>query len=59
MQELNVSNEAFLTVYSVFQGGGGRDQKSQAQEQEQARREEMKNSILSQVLDQQARARCK
>ena len=37
---------------------GGGDQQKEMQERQQAM-EDMKNSILSQVLTQQARARCK
>lgn len=41
-------------------GGGGGDQGSQQQKAEQQRQQmqDMKNSILSQVLTQEARARC-
>lgn len=38
-------------------GGGGANQQQRMEKAQQ--QEEMKNSILSQVLDQQARARCK
>lgn len=41
-------------------GGGGNDaEKQQAQQEQMRAQEEMKHSILSQVLDQQARARRK
>ena len=53
-------------VYTYFQGAGGPgkmtgDPGSQAQAQEDKQRqvEDMKNSILNQVLTQEARARCK
>jgi DNA-binding TFAR19-related protein (PDSD5 family) len=41
-------------------GGGGGDPQGQQQKQQQQREqvEDMKNSILSQVLTQEARARC-
>jgi len=39
-----------------LQGGGG---DKEQQEEVRRQQDEMKNSILSQVLDQQARARCK
>ena len=39
-------------------GGGGADQQKEMQEKQQAM-EDMRNSILSQVLTQEARARCK
>jgi DNA-binding TFAR19-related protein (PDSD5 family) len=42
----------------IFQGPGGVDQQKEMQERQQAM-EDMRNSILSQVLTQQARARCK
>ncbi|XP_017043423.1 programmed cell death protein 5 [Drosophila ficusphila] len=45
-------------MQSQFGGGGGNDAEKQKAQQEQMRaQEEMKHSILSQVLDQQARAR--
>ncbi|ALC43934.1 PDCD-5 [Drosophila busckii] len=45
-------------MQSQFGGGGGMSAEKQEQQQEQMRaQEEMKHSILSQVLDQQARAR--
>ena len=39
-------------------GGGGADQQKEMQDKQQAM-EDMRNSILSQVLTQEARARCK
>jgi len=39
--------------------GAGGQQSQQARMEKAQQQEEMKNSILSQVLDQQARARCK
>ncbi|XP_016991014.1 programmed cell death protein 5 [Drosophila rhopaloa] len=45
-------------MQSQFGGGGGNDaEKQQAQQEQMRAQEEMKHSILSQVLDQQARAR--
>ncbi|XP_030385077.1 programmed cell death protein 5 [Scaptodrosophila lebanonensis] len=45
-------------LQSQLGGAGGNDGEKQQQQQEQMRaQEEMKHSILSQVLDQQARAR--
>ena len=41
-----------------MQGGGGPEKAAQ-QEEERARQQEMKNAMLAQLLDQQARARCK
>ena len=41
------------------QGGGGAAQQQKAQEQRAAQMEDMKNSILSQALTQEARARRK
>jgi len=38
-------------------GGGGEQEEKQSQEDRQAQAEQMKNQILTQVLDQQARAR--
>lgn len=38
-------------------GGGGNEAQQKQQQEAQARQEEMKNSILAQVLDQSARAR--
>ena len=49
---------ALMVVAILFQGMGGGDQQKEMQERQQAM-EDMKNSILSQVLTQQARARCK
>lgn len=43
--------------WTPFQGGG--DQQQQAMEERRAQVEDMKHSILSQVLSQEARARCK
>lgn len=45
----------------IFQGGAGGDRGSQQQKAEERRAavEDMKNSILSQVLSQEARARRK
>lgn len=49
---------AELQQQQQFGGGSGPSQEQQQKQQEmQERREDMKNSILSQVLDQQARAR--
>ena len=44
-----------------MQGGGGADQREAAKQQEEKAKqiEDMKNSILSQCLDQEARARRK
>ena len=39
-------------------GGGGGGQNPEEQEERMRQQLDMKNSILSQVLDQQARARC-
>ena len=39
--------------------GGDPGSQAQAQQDKQAQVEDMKNSILSQVLTQEARARCK
>ena len=39
--------------------GGDPGNQAQAQEEKQRQVEDMKNSILSQVLTQEARARCK
>lgn len=39
-------------------GGGSAAQQQQQRMEQQQQMEEMKHSILSQVLDQQARARC-
>ncbi|KAH8365900.1 hypothetical protein KR093_006998 [Drosophila rubida] len=45
-------------MQSQYGGGGGNDaEKQQAQQEQMRAQEEMKHSILSQVLDQQARAR--
>ncbi|XP_001352538.1 programmed cell death protein 5 [Drosophila pseudoobscura] len=45
-------------MQSQIGGGGGNDaEKQQAQQEQMRAQEEMKHSILSQVLDQQARAR--
>ena len=45
-------------LQSQYGGAGGNDLEKQKQQQEQMRQqEEMKHSILSQVMDQQARAR--
>ena len=41
-----------------MQGGGGGPEKAAQQEEERARQQEMKNAMLAQLLDQQARARC-
>ena len=41
-----------------MQGGGGGPDKTAQQEEERARQQEMKNAMLAQLLDQQARARC-
>jgi DNA-binding TFAR19-related protein (PDSD5 family) len=40
-------------------GGGGQGPSPEQQEQMRQQQQEAKNSILSQVLDQQARARCR
>ena len=55
-----------ITNWASFQGvggpgkmGGDPGRQAQAQEDKQRQVEDMKNSILSQVLTQEARARCK
>ena len=55
-----------VTNWTSFQGvggpgkmGGDPGSQAQAQEDKQRQVEDMKNSILSQVLTQEARARCK
>ncbi|KAH8295804.1 hypothetical protein KR018_010037 [Drosophila ironensis] len=51
-------SQRMAQMQSQFGGGGGNDAEKQKAQQEQMRaQEEMKHSILSQVLDQQARAR--
>ena len=45
-------------IFSIIQVDHGENQQQAAQEKQQ-QVEDMRNSILSQVLDQSARARCK
>ena len=46
-------------IYQGGQGGGDPANQQQKAQERQAQVQDMKNSILSQVLSQEARARCK
>ena len=60
LDQLRARRMAELQQQQGGYGGGGGGGQSQQQRAEKAhQQEEMKNSILSQVLDQEARARCK
>ena len=53
----NFYDHLFISRIFSFQGGGDGSQQQKAAERQQ-QVEDMKNSILSQVLTQEARARC-
>jgi len=58
LEQLRARRMAELQQQQGGYGAGGQ-QSQQARMEKAQQQEEMKNSILSQVLDQQARARCK
>lgn len=59
LEQLRAKRMAELQAQQGGYGGAGAGAQGAAQQQQKAQQqEEMKNSILSQILDQQARARC-
>ena len=65
-KQLELLRNNIITNWTSLQGvggpgkmGGDPGSQAQAQEDKQRQVEDMKNSILSQVLTQEARARCK
>ena len=60
-QELDLLRQKRMAELQKQSGGGASGAGANAQQQEEMKRQQtdMKNSILSQVLTQEARARCK